>query len=227
MKQNNILRILVSLAAIVVPFVLLYKGIYGSLLFSFSVPLLWQVGIRGKTISTLGLQRKYLWRSVITGMIAGIVLALICGKLLQVLGMTGFVLTDSQKYLGFTLNKELSYRLLTGSDSLQGTLLYLLFSVFVIGLGEELFWRGLIQQKIAHWFPRHTAIWSTAVIFGLTHCYVFIILPLQQGVITIAAVTVLGALWGYLFVRFNNIWGPAVCHGIIAFTIWKYYFFTQ
>lgn len=227
------LRIFVVAAAVGVPCLLLWQGIFGSFLFTFSIPLIWQVGVRGEPVSTLGLQRKSLWPSVFTGIIAGIIIAVISGYLLRILGISGFALSDTQKLelplgffkLSFPLEKELSYRLLTTSGTMTGALLYLLSSVFFIGLGEELFWRGFIQQKFARYLPKTPAIWITAALFGLTHFYVFTILSVKESVIVMAAVAVIGAIWGYLFARFNNIWGPALCHGIIAFTVWKYYFF--
>jgi len=47
------LRILVSIAAILVPLVFLFKGIFGSFIFTFSTPLIWQFGFLGKPISSL------------------------------------------------------------------------------------------------------------------------------------------------------------------------------
>ena len=227
------LRILVVVAAVAVPCLLLWQRIFGSFLFTFSIPLLWQVGVRGEPVSSLGLQRKSLWPSVITGIISGVIIALISGQLLRLLGIKGFALSDAQKLelslgfltLNFPLQEELSYVLLTRSNSLRGVIFYLFSSAFLIGLGEELFWRGFIQQKFARRLSNNLAIWITAALFGLTHFYVFTILPVKEGVMVMAAVAVIGAIWGYLFTRFNNIWGPAVCHGIIAFTVWKYYFF--
>lgn len=227
------LRIFVVAAAIGVPCLLLWQGIFGSFLFTFSIPLIWQVGVRGEPVSTLGLRRKSLWPSVIIGIIAGVVIAVISGQLLRFLGIKGFALSDTQKLelpfgfftLSFPLQKELSYVLLTRSNSLRGVIFYLLSSAFLIGLGEELFWRGFIQQKFAKYLSKNLAVWVTAAIFGLTHFYVFTILSVKEGIMVMAAVAVIGAIWGYLFVRFNNIWGPALCHGIIAFTVWKYYFF--
>ena len=220
-------------AAIGVPLFLLWQGIFGSFLFTFSIPLIWQVGVRGEPVGTLGLRKKSLWPSVITGIIAGVIIAVISGQLLRILGIKGVALSDAQKLelplgfftLSFPLQEELSYVLLTRSNSLRGVILYLFSSAFLIGLGEELFWRGFIQQKFTRRFSKNRGIWITALLFGLTHFYVFTILSVKEGIMVMAAVAIIGAIWGYLFARFNNIWGPALCHGIVAFTVWKYYFF--
>jgi len=232
--QSNSLRLFIWFAATILPIILLAKGIYGSFLFTFSMPLLWQIGLRREPFSSLGLKRKSSRASIITGFITGVVIALLCGKILSILGMTGYTLSGLHKLelsfgffkLSFPLQKELAYRLLTTSNTLKGAFLYLFFSILVIGLGEELFWRGFIQQKISKHFSKSLSIWLTAILFGLTHFYIFLILPIKGGIIFLAAIAVIGAIWGYLFAYFNNIWGSAVCHGVVAFIIWKYYFFS-
>ena len=227
------LRLCVSLITIILPAILLLKGIYGSFIFTFSIPLLWQVGFLGEPVSSLGLRRKFLWRSLIAGLITGAVLALLGGGIIRFFGLSGQALSELDKLqfsLGFfkiifPLQKEVGYRLLTMSNTLKGAFLYLFFSIFIIGLGEELFWRGFIQQKISNFFSKNISIWLTAILFGLAHFYIFIIIPFRIGIFFLAMITIIGAIWGYLFQRFNNIWGAAVSHGMVAFVIWKYYFF--
>jgi len=230
---SNPLRLCIRLTTIFIPLILLFKGIYGSFLFTFSIPLLWQVGFRGEPVSSLGLRKKFSKTSIITGFITGVVLALLSGKILNFLGMTGYTLSNLHKLqsslgffkISFPMQKEVGYKLLTTSDTLKGAFLYLLFSIFIIGLGEELFWRGFIQQKISHYFSKSLSIWLTAILFSLVHLYIFLILPIKGGILFLIAIAIIGAFWGYLFAYFNNIWGPAISHGIVAFIIWKYYFF--
>ena len=49
-----ILRLGVSLLAIILPLILLIKGIYSSFLYTFSIPLIWQVSFLGKPFTSLG-----------------------------------------------------------------------------------------------------------------------------------------------------------------------------
>lgn len=232
-SQSLRLRICISFLAILAPFLLLSKGIFGSFLFTFSVPLIWQVGFRGKSIGSLGLRRDPLWSSVIAGLTSGVILGLLGGNLLKLLGITGYIFTSAHALrlsigafpVAFSLQNELGYRLLNMSDTPAGIVIYLLFSIFVIGLGEELFWRGFVLKKILNRMPRHTAIWITAVLFAAIHCYIFTILPFAAGVIFLGLIAIAGACWGYLFIVFNNLWPAAISHGIAAFIIWKYYFF--
>ena len=235
MIRNNIsLRLLVCLGAISLPIFLLSKGIYGSFLFSFSVPFLWQVGIRGEPINTLGLSKRHTKSSIISGIISGCLLGLLGGKLLQLLGLTNwsFIQTNSLKLsvgkfgVEFPLMKELGYQLLTKSNSFEGLTIYLVFSIFIIGFGEEIFWRGFILRKISNKFKQNLAILITSLLFALSHFYIFAILPIGAGIILLLLIGLAGMIWGYLFVKTGNIWSVALSHGIVAFIIWKYYFFT-
>ncbi len=117
--------------------------------------------------------------------------------------------------------------MLTTSNSTIGLLIYLMFSIFVIGLGEEFFWRGFIQTKISDRLPVNVAIWLTAISFAFIHCYIFTILPIKAGIIFLALIFIAGLIWGYLFKYFNNVWSSAISHGVVAFVIWKYYFFSH
>lgn len=227
------LRVCVSFAAILAPFILLSKGIFGSFLFTFSVPLIWQFGFLGKSIYSLGLRRDFLRSSLIAGLISGVILGLLGGSILKLLGITGYIFTGGQTLrisIGafpaeFSLQNELGYRLLNMSATPAGIFVYLLFSVLVIGLGEELFWRGFVLKKIFNHAPMHAAIWITAILFAAIHFYIFAVLPFAAGVIFLAIIAIAGACWGYLFMFFNNLWPVAISHGIAAFIIWKYYFF--
>jgi membrane protease YdiL (CAAX protease family) len=229
------MRLLILLIAIVFPFALLARGVYGSFLFTFSVPLVWQVGLLGKGASSLGLKTKFGSLSIAAGTLTGIILGVSGGLILKSLSVTAQVFTDYHKLsfsigpftLVFPLRGELGYRLVTASGSLKGLILYILFSLFIIGLGEELFWRGFIQQKIGNRLSRNLSIWATAILFGLVHCYIFIILPAKTALIFIALIAIAGAIWGYLFERFGNVWCPAMSHGLAAFIIWKYFFFAK
>ena len=227
-------RFLVSVIAIIVPVLLLIKGIYGSFIFTFSIPLVWEVGFRGLPIvSSLGVELKSIRASIVTGAVTGCILAFVGGTLLKFFGIAGYLFTEAHKLqlsfgifnVAFPLQKEAGYRLMTMSNVALGTSLFALFCVFVIGVGEEIFWRGFIQKKITECFPGHLAVWVTALLFAAIHFYIFTILPVKTGVSFLALILFAGVTWGYLARYFGNIWSCAVSHGIVAFVIWKYYFF--
>ncbi len=234
-SQSAILRLCISFVLIFLPAIFLIKGIFGSFIFTFSIPIIWQVSFLGKPISSLGIKFNSIKSSIIIGVITGLSLGFIGGNLLKVLGVTRYVFTTMHKLqfnvgqfcVAFPLQKELGYRLLTASNSTIGLFIYLMFSILVIGLGEELFWRGFIQSKISDRLPVNVSIWLTAILFALIHCYIFTILPIKIGISFLALIFIVGLIWGYLFKYFNNVWSPAISHGVVAFIIWKYYFFNH
>ena len=230
--MKNLPRYTIAAILIIIPCILLMKGIYGSFLFCFSIPLLWQIAYLGKPVSSLGLRMKSLIACVIIGGLSGMFLGLIGVKLLQLLGLTNYSLADSQSIgfgigalkIEFSLAKELGYQLLSKSNSFSGLLLYVLFSILVIGLGEEIFWRGFIQGKIAKRTTKSGAILITAILFSLIHFYIFIIIPVDKSIILLMLIGVAGVAWGYIYEKTENIWSVAISHGIAAAIIWKHFF---
>ncbi len=90
-----------------------------------------------------------------------------------------------------------------GTQSVSG----LLFNVFMIGIlpaiGEELLFRGIIQQlfkKLTH--NAHAAIWISAIIFSALHLQFFGFLPRM----------VLGAMFGYMLEWSGTLWLPILAH---------------
>ncbi|MBN2638322.1 MAG: CPBP family intramembrane metalloprotease [Bacteroidales bacterium] len=83
----------------------------------------------------------------------------------------------------------------------------LLLNLFVIALmpalGEELMFRGVLQQLFLSWTRnKHVAVFLTAFIFSAIHMQFFGFLPRF----------VLGLLLGYLFVYTNSLWVPMLVH---------------
>ncbi|MEL7021085.1 MAG: type II CAAX endopeptidase family protein [Bacteroidota bacterium] len=83
----------------------------------------------------------------------------------------------------------------------------LLFNLLIIavlpGIGEELIFRGLIQQSLQKWLRSpHLAIWVTAAVFSAIHFQFEGFLPRM----------ILGALLGYLFYWTHNLWIPIFAH---------------
>ncbi len=227
-------RFAVAIAAILIPLALLAFGVYGTFSFTFSIPLIWQFCFLGEGINSLGLKRRSFWPSAATGILTGIVLAVSGGFILKALGMTGYSLDKVHELNSFlrsfgikiTFMGEAGFKLLSAGNELNWVLLSLIYCVLLVGLGEEIFWRGFIQRKISRTLPVPASIWVTAVLFALVHSYLFFIIPFKEGLIFLGLITLAGAFWGYLYEYFGNIWGPAFSHGIIAFIVWRYFVFS-
>lgn len=227
------LRLLIFIFSISVPLALLLNNIYGSFLFSFSLPVIWQICLKGASFSSLGFRKQKIGFSIFLGIVSGCILGLTGGQLFRLLGMYRLSFQPNSKIqftvadftINLPLNRELGYKFLKASESIQGLLFYLIFIIFVIGLGEELFWRGFLQQKLNLRFSKYAAILLTSLLFALSHIYLFSILSFKDGVFSLCLIALAGIFWGYLYEYTQNIWTLAFSHGIAAFIIWKYFFF--
>lgn len=84
---------------------------------------------------------------------------------------------------------------------------YFLLAVFVIavipGVGEELLFRGFLQNLLKRIFKNdHAAIWVAAFLFSAIHFQFYGFIPRM----------LLGALFGYLYVWSGNLLVPIVAH---------------
>ena len=78
----------------------------------------------------------------------------------------------------------------------------LLVIAILPALGEELVFRGVIQQKVTEQISAHAAIWLTAILFSAIHLQFQGFLPRM----------LLGAVLGYLFYWSKNLWIPIFAH---------------
>jgi membrane protease YdiL (CAAX protease family) len=85
-----------------------------------------------------------------------------------------------------------------------GDLMLNLFMIAVIpAIGEELFFRGGVQNIFKDWFKNHhIAIWTTAILFSAIHLQFYGFFPRM----------LLGAFFGYLLVYGKSIWLPILGH---------------
>ncbi len=95
----------------------------------------------------------------------------------------------------------------------------LLFNLFMIAiipsLGEEFFFRGVLQRIFSEWFKNgHLAVWIAAVLFSLAHYQFLGFIPR----------IILGALFGYIFLWTGSIWMPVLAHLVNNATAVIYYF---
>lgn len=71
------------------------------------------------------------------------------------------------------------------------------------GIGEELLFRGVLQNSLQRWTKNHhVAIWVAAFIFSAIHLQLFGLVPRMA----------LGAIFGYLYYWSGNLWYPIIAH---------------
>ncbi len=103
------------------------------------------------------------------------------------------------------------------TDSVTG----LLFNLFMIGvlasIGEELLFRGILIKLLNQWVNNiHVAVIISAILFSMFHLQFFGFLPR----------TMLGIIFGYLFVWSGSLWLPIFAHFINnSSAVLVYYFY--
>ncbi|GAB3327431.1 CPBP family intramembrane metalloprotease [Marivirga atlantica] len=94
-------------------------------------------------------------------------------------------------------------KLLSTYDSFGEMLLALIVIGVLPAVGEELIFRGLLQNKLQVIAKNpHVAIWVTAIIFGAFHMQFYGVVPR----------ILLGALFGYIYYYSGNIWYAVIAH---------------
>jgi hypothetical protein len=87
--------------------------------------------------------------------------------------------------------------------STGGLMVNLIMIAVIPAIGEELFFRGLLQRLFSEWFRNtHIAILLAAFLFAAIHLQFYGFLPRM----------ILGALFGYLFYWTGSIWIPIFAH---------------
>ncbi|MEA1878575.1 MAG: CPBP family intramembrane glutamic endopeptidase [Bacteroidota bacterium] len=87
--------------------------------------------------------------------------------------------------------------------TLSGLGVNLLMVAILPALGEELFFRGVLQRILTKWFKNvHVAVIVTSILFSALHMQFYGFIPRF----------ILGMLFGYLYVWSGNLWYPVLAH---------------
>jgi len=148
------------------------------------------IGLRRWNLSQLGLNRQ------------GLGLSLICGTVFLVAWTLGRLATDLPMGL-----RPITFQRLVGE---------IVFYFGLVGLIEELLFRGLIYRALHDWRSARLAIWGSALAFGLYHIG-------WQGPLGALGCSVVGVIFGVIRWRAGGIVGLILIHGlldVIAEEIW-------
>ena len=118
-------------------------------------------------------------------------------------------------YLIFLLGNYLSGILIPGAagsiDSIYhfkgnaSALRILILMMLVIGPGEELFWRGVLQHHLMEKFGPYPGYLLATLLYALVHV-------LTGNFMLIMAALVAGIFWGWMYLRFRSIAANVVSH---------------
>lgn len=110
--------------------------------------------------------------------------------------------------------EDLTIRMLD-VNSVGGLLVNIGLIAIIPAVGEELFFRGIIQQVLQTNLKSHAAVWITAIIFSTIHFQFFGFIPRM----------LMGAFLGYLLVWTKNMWVPIIAHFANNATAVLFYYF--
>ena len=88
-----------------------------------------------------------------------------------------------------------------------------LLLLFVIGPGEEIYWRGFVQQRMADAWGGWTGYLATAGFYALVHVA-------SMNLMLIAAAAALGLVWGWIRKTTGS-----VLPGVISHAVWDLFIF--
>ncbi len=95
------------------------------------------------------------------------------------------------------------YDLSTQSNPIIVGILLFLF----IGPGEEIFWRGFIQQKLAHRQGPLKGFLTAALIYGAVHLWAF-------NFMLFITAFICGLFWGFIYMRYRSVWPGIISHAL-------------
>ena len=109
---------------------------------------------------------------------------------------------------GLEDSMEVLTKFLTNFDSAEYFLLAVLVIAVIPGFGEELLFRGFIQNLLKRIVKNdHLAVWTAAILFSAIHFQFYGFIPRM----------LLGALFGYLYIWSGNLIVPMVAHFVNNF----------
>ncbi len=141
------------------------------------------IGLRRWNLDQLGINRN------------GIGFSLACGLVLIVARWLAL----------FCTNIPLSWQFTT-LDRIIGEVAYYFF---LVGVGEELLFRGVMWRALEEWRGTRWAIWVTTIVFGLWH------VGGGRGVLGFAAGIIFGIFFGAIRWRAGGIIGLIIAHALI------------
>jgi membrane protease YdiL (CAAX protease family) len=190
--------------------------------------------VKGEGHRSLGLRMGDIRPSFAAGMISALILSAAAYFILKGAGIYALQVTEYAEGFdsffrslgsGIRFENEAGAAFILAERGNAELLKFFLFSVFIIGLGEELFWRALLQKNACKYLGKTPGMILVSLLFGMAHFYLILMLGSVRGLLLIGLIAAAGFAWGYMYERTANIWAPAVSHGVTAFIVWRFVVF--
>jgi len=108
--------------------------------------------------------------------------------------------------------KDSQISMVYGNKAQASPLVIGLLLLFVIGPGEELFWRGFVQTRFAEKFGPNRGYVLAAAVYGGVHL-------ITGNFMLVLAALVCGFYWGYLYKRGRSLIPVLISHALWDLTI--------
>ena len=99
-----------------------------------------------------------------------------------------------------------------GNKSLLNPVTIGLLLFFIIGPAEEVFWRGFVQDTLAHKFGENKGWIIASLIYGGVHIF-------AMNFMLFMAALICGLFWGYVFKKYKSLWPGIISHALWDLTI--------
>lgn len=100
----------------------------------------------------------------------------------------------------------------------EALLVLIPLSLFVIGPGEELVYRNVIQKRLYDTYPRLQAVVLASLVFAAVHILQYRNADPAQTIGALSVVFVLALVLGFVYERTENVLVPAAVHGLFNAT---------
>lgn len=185
--------------------VFLSQSLY-TIFFTMLVPWFYMKNLAGKSLNSLFDESKVEPMPFLIALFATVAFILVNGYIIEWNSniqlpefMSGFEkwAKDIEESLAETT------KMLTTFNSFSAFVLAFIVVAILPGIGEELLFRGLVQNGLHRWSKNtHVAIWLSAFLFSAIHLQFYGLFPRMA----------LGAVFGYLYVWSGNLWYPIIAH---------------
>lgn len=105
-----------------------------------------------------------------------------------------------------------------GEETPTFLLVVAVLSILLVGPAEELLFRGAIQGRLRESFGPPGAILGASVLFGSIHL-VAVVGTLGESLVSVALITAVSLVFGYVYERTRNVVVPALVHGFYNATL--------
>lgn len=145
--------------------------------------------------ATAGLSRSRFWNGILLG-IPLLVMGFASGVISNLGQLSGYVFLGVPNLLFFTVG------------------------MFLVGLAEEIVYRGLIlNNMLKHWGHTYQGVWKSifvsAAIFGIAHLPNMFFAPILTVIVQAVNAVSGGILFSAIYIRTKNIWAGIAIHALV------------